>query len=166
MTVTAITKDIDNCSLTIVSEYSAPADRVWQLWADPRLLERWWGPPTYPATVTEHNLEPGGVVSYYMTGPEGDRHYGGWQVLKVLPPELLELADYFADESGKRNPDLPQNHTTVRISGGGEGVTVMTIESRYPTQEALAQVLEMGMEEGIRLALGQTEALLEELSVE
>ena len=36
----------------------------------------------------------------------------------------------------------------------------MTIETHYPSTEAMAQVLEMGMEEGIQLALGQTDALV------
>ena len=49
-----------------------PIARVWALWADPRKLERWWGPPTFPATVLEHDLRPGGKVSYYMTSPEGE----------------------------------------------------------------------------------------------
>jgi uncharacterized protein YndB with AHSA1/START domain len=45
------------------------------------------------------------------------------------------------------------------------GVTRMTIESHFPTPEALAQVLEMGMEEGITQALGQTDAILAEQPV-
>ena len=37
-------------TLTITAEFNAPVTRVWELWENPRLLERWWGPPTYPAT--------------------------------------------------------------------------------------------------------------------
>ena len=54
MTVTDIHKDPTALIMTVVSEWDAPIARVWQLWADPRKLERWWGPPTYPATVVEH----------------------------------------------------------------------------------------------------------------
>lgn len=59
-----------------------------QLWADPRKLERWWGPPTYPATVVEHDLRAGGKVAYLMTSPEGEQHHGWWKVLEVdeAPP--------------------------------------------------------------------------------
>ncbi|WP_255596428.1 hypothetical protein [Cellulomonas sp. C5510] len=39
---------------------AAPAERVWRLRADPRQLERWWGPPSRPAAFTEHELVPGG----------------------------------------------------------------------------------------------------------
>ena len=38
----------------------------------------------------------------------------------------------------------------------------MTIASRYPSPEAMAQVLAMGMEGGVRQALGQIDALLAE----
>ena len=47
MTVTAVRKDAEALTLTLDAEFEAPAERVWQLWADPRQLERWWGPPTY-----------------------------------------------------------------------------------------------------------------------
>ena len=56
MTVTSVHKDFDNLTLTVVADFDAPTERVWQLWADPRHLERWWGPPSHPATVEAHDL--------------------------------------------------------------------------------------------------------------
>ncbi len=79
MTVTAVEKDPDALSMTITTAFDAPIEQVWRVWSDPRLLERWWGPPTYPATVVDHDLSPGGTIKYYMTGPEGDRHGGWWR---------------------------------------------------------------------------------------
>ena len=76
MTVTAVRKDLQARKVTVEAEFDASPERVWQLWADPRQLERWWGPPTYPATVDVHDLRPGGRVEYHMTGLEGDRHRG------------------------------------------------------------------------------------------
>jgi uncharacterized protein YndB with AHSA1/START domain len=162
MTVTTVTKNPERATITIVAEYSATPARVWQLWADPRQLERWWGPPTHPATVTEHALVPGGIVRYYMTGPDGERYHGGWRMINAEEPFRLEFEDFFADDQGGENPDLPRTRTVVSIDDGGAGATRMTIESLYPSPEAMAQVLEMGMEEGITLALGQTDAILAE----
>ena len=48
MSVTNVQKDTDELTMTFTAEYDVTADRAWQLWADPRQLERWWGPPTYP----------------------------------------------------------------------------------------------------------------------
>ena len=62
MTVTAVDKDPTTRTMRITAEFDAPVERVWQLWSDPRLLERWWGPPTYPATFDEHDLTPGGTI--------------------------------------------------------------------------------------------------------
>ena len=77
--------------MSIAAAFDAPVEQVWDVWADARKLERWWGPPTYPETVVDHELTPGGRVSYFMTGPEGDRHRGWWQVLAVEAPHRLEF---------------------------------------------------------------------------
>ena len=101
MTVTDIHKDPTALTMTVASEWDAPIARVWQLWADPRKLERWWGPPTFPATVVEHDLRPGGKVSYFMTSPEGEQYHGWWKVVAVDEPHRLELEDGFADTDGQ-----------------------------------------------------------------
>ena len=60
MTVTRVHKDLTALTLTVHAEFASDVDRVWQLWADPRRLERWWGPPMFPATFVAHDLSPGG----------------------------------------------------------------------------------------------------------
>ncbi|RAE62045.1 SRPBCC domain-containing protein, partial [Burkholderia multivorans] len=80
MPVTETSHDEDTRTLTMVARFAAPPERVWDVYADPRQLERVWGPPTYPATVVDHELTPGGRVTYYMTSPEGERYYGLWEV--------------------------------------------------------------------------------------
>jgi uncharacterized protein YndB with AHSA1/START domain len=159
MSVTDIRKDPEQLTLTVTGEYDVPADRAWQLWADPRQLERWWGPPSYPATVEQHDLKPGGRVTYFMTGPEGDTPRGYWNVLEVEPPRRLVVEDGFADAAGEPNPDLPTGVMEVVIADRPGGVTV-TIVSRFPSAEAMEQVLAMGMEEGIREAAGQIDDIL------
>ena len=74
MTVTNVDKDFDSLTITLIADFDAPIEQVWQLWADPRKLERWWGPPAYPATFEKHDLTPGGEVTYFMTGSDGDRY--------------------------------------------------------------------------------------------
>jgi uncharacterized protein YndB with AHSA1/START domain len=160
MTVTDVVTDREAQTLTLTAEYRAPVERVWQLWADPRLLERWWGPPTYPATVVDHDLTVWGRVTYYMTGPEGDRHYGWWQVTAVDGPTSLEFDDGFADAEGNPSPDLPVTHTRVTVADAGSGVTRMVITSTFPSPEAFDQLIAMGIEEGLTAAVGQTDELL------
>ena len=109
MSTITVEKDTEALSFTITARFDAPLERVWQVWSDPRQLERWWGPPTYPATVTEHDLTPGGRVAYYMTGPEGDRHHGWWEVLAVEAPHRLEFDDGFAEPDGTQGRRRPRD---------------------------------------------------------
>jgi uncharacterized protein YndB with AHSA1/START domain len=138
---------------------------VWQLWADPRQLERWWGPPTYPATFTRHDLAPGGRVEYHMTGPKGDQPKGYWDVLEADAPHRLIYRDGFANDDGTPNDALPRNEGRVTIEEIGDGRTRMSIESIFPSTEAMEQVLAMGMEEGLVQAVGQIDAILAEDTV-
>ena len=107
MSVTSVDKDYDNLTTTLVADFDAPIDEVWQLWADPRKLERWWGPPTYPATFEKHDLSPGGEVTYFMTGPEGDQPRGWWRITSVEPPTSLQFTDGFANDDGTPNEEMP-----------------------------------------------------------
>ena len=165
MTVTAVRKDPQALSLTLDAEFDASPERVWQLWSDPRQLERWWGPPTYPATVTRHELKPGGRVEYHMTGPEGDQPRAYWDVQDVDPPHSLVVRDGFANDDGTPNDDFPTGEMRVTIEQAGAGRTRMSILSIFPSTEAMEQLLAMGQEQGMIEAMGQIDAILAESRV-
>jgi uncharacterized protein YndB with AHSA1/START domain len=162
MTVTAVRKDPDALTLTLDAEFDAPAERVWQLWADPRQLERWWGPPTYPATFTKHDLARGSRVEYHMTGPGGDQPKGWWEITDVEPPRRLAFRDGFANDDGSPNTDMPVNTVEVTIEERADGPTRMSIQSIYASTSAMEQQLAMGMEQGLTEAVGQIDAILAE----
>jgi uncharacterized protein YndB with AHSA1/START domain len=162
MTVTAVRKDTRSATMTLEAEFDASPERVWQLWADPRQLERWWGPPTYPATVDAHELRPGGHVEYYMTGPEGDRPRGFWDVDEAEPPHRLVFRHGCANEDGTPNAGIPITTKRVTIQGIGSGRTRMSIEHELPSVEAMEQLAAMGTLEGWRQAVGQIDAVLAE----
>lgn len=161
MTVTAIRKDPATRTMTLDAEFAASAERVWQLWADPRQLERWWGPPTYPATVDSHDFRPGGKVKYHMTGPEGDQPRAFWEIDEVEPPHRLTFRDRFANDDWSPNTDFPMTSAEVTIREA-DGRTLMTIRSEFPSVEAMEQMAAMGMEEGLTQAVGQIDAILDE----
>ncbi len=162
MTVTNVHKDTDQLTMTITAEFSAPIERAWQLWEDPRQLERWWGPPTYPATFVDHDFTPGGKVSYYMTGPEGDVHHGWWRILEVDAPRRISLEDGFADDSGKPVDGMPAMVMVVTFDESSGGGSSMSIETTFPSLEAMEQMVAMGMDEGLKEAMGQIDAILAE----
>lgn len=156
-----VDKDLANATLRIETRFDHPIEKVWELFANPRKLERWWGPPTHPATVVRHELEPGGVVHYFMTDPEGNRYHGIWRVISVEAPARIVADDYFADEEGAPVEGMPTSHfeyTFEAVDGG----TVLRCVSRYDTVEELQKTLDMGVEEGLRGAMSQMEPLLAE----
>lgn len=160
MTVTAVRKSPETLTMTISTEFSASPERVWQLWEDPRQLERWWGPPTWPATVDAFDLHPGGRVAYHMTGPDGDTAHGWWEVVEAEAPRRLVVRDGFANADGSPNLDLPITTMRVSIEDLGGGRTRMSIESVFPDTEAMERILAMGAEEGMTTAMGQIDAIL------
>jgi uncharacterized protein YndB with AHSA1/START domain len=159
MTVVSTTKDPKALSFSIVSDLAAPPSRVWQIWADPRQLERWWGPPTWPATFQDHKLVEGENVSYYMTGPDGTKARGWWVITAVDEPRSIEFDDGFSDDAGQPNHDMPTIKIRVDLEEIATG-TRMTIRSSFDTVEHMDQLVTMGMVEGMTEALGQVDAVL------
>jgi uncharacterized protein YndB with AHSA1/START domain len=155
MSVVSVDKDLDGLTLTVVAEFDAPTERVWQLWADPRQLERWWGPPGHPATFHEHHPVPGGRSTFSI----GDASRGWWEFKSVDPPRSLELVDGWANADGTPIPDAPT--TTIRTQLTElDGRTRMEIRSVFSSREHLEQIVSMGAVEAFEQAVGQIDALL------
>lgn len=163
MPITSVTKDLEALTMTVVADFSAPLQRVWDAYSDPRKLERFWGPPTYPARFTRHDMYPGGRSQYFMTGPEGDVHQGYWEFLAVSPMQSFEVIDGFAHADGTPNPDLPTSRLTFEFSSRGEGSRMIST-TYFPSLEALEEMLAMGAEEGMREAMGQIDDVLADLA--
>jgi len=159
MTVTSVHRDPDGLTLTVTAEFDASPERVWQLWADPRQLERWWGPAPYPATFTRYEFEPGGQCRYYMTGPENFMHHGWWRIDVLDAPRRIELVNGLAGDDGEPVPDLEPISGVITFEPIATG-TRMTVLNRFADTEQMEQ-LAIGMEEGMTIAIGQLDALLE-----
>ncbi|HEY5320505.1 MAG TPA: SRPBCC domain-containing protein [Galbitalea sp.] len=164
MTVVSTEKDAGALTMTFVVELDASIERVWQLWKDPRQLERWWGPPTWPATFEQHDFTIGGRSAYFMTGPDGEKARGWWEITAIEPPTRLEFDDGFSDEDGQPVTSMGAAHGVVSLDSQG-GRTRMTTLMTFASVEQLEQMVQMGMEEGMRLAMGQMDAILSEATV-
>jgi len=144
----------------IVAEFEASPDRVWDVWEYARQLERWWGPPTYPATFTRHEFVVGGESRYFMTGPDGEQPHGWWRISAIDKPRRIEFENGLAGDDGEPVPGVEPMPTDVRfeqIDGG----TRMTIVAHYVDVEQMEKMLSLGMEEGMGLAIGQIDELLQ-----
>ncbi|MGV9712771.1 SRPBCC family protein [Gordonia sp. NPDC003424] len=159
MPVTNVTHDIDARTLTITAEFAAPVERIWQIYADPRQLEKIWGPPTYPATVVDHDFTPGGRVTYFMTSPEGEKFAGYWIIDSIDEPQGFSFHDGFADAEFNPVENLPVSRNDYSFAEEG-GRTVATFLSSYESAEDLQKVLEMGIVEGASGAINQIDDLV------
>jgi uncharacterized protein YndB with AHSA1/START domain len=162
MPVTSVHKDAEALTMTVVADFAAPLQRLWDAYADPREIERFWGPPTYPATFTRHDMFAGGRSEYTMVGPEGDVSRGYWEFLDVKAPHSFEVRDGFCHPDGTPNPDLPSMRMTFEFEATESG-SRLTSTTFFTTVEELEQILAMGAEEGMRQAMGQIDAVLADL---
>ena len=159
MTVIDSSNDAEQLTLTVVAEFDADIERVWQVWEDARKLERWWGPPTYPATFTRHEFVVGGQSRYFMTGPNGETPRGWWRIDAIEKPRSLDFANGLAGDDGEPAPGVAPAAGHVSFDALGER-TRMTVLTRFVDAEQMHKMLDMGMQEGMTLAVGQIDALL------
>jgi uncharacterized protein YndB with AHSA1/START domain len=159
MPVISTQQDPQALTLTLEAEFAAPVGRVWQLWADARQLERWWGPPTWPATFERHELKPGGESRYFMTGPDGTKARGWWTVTAVEEPSRLEFDDGFANDDGEPVDPEDKTHGVVTFEST-DGGTRMLLVSTFKDAAQMVEWSKMGMEEGLTQAVNQMDALL------
>jgi uncharacterized protein YndB with AHSA1/START domain len=159
MSIVSLEKDYDSLSLTLIADLDAPIERAWQLWADPRQLEGWWGPPTHPASVERHDLVAGGEVGYFMTGPDGEQTWGWWRVTSVDPPRSLEFTDGFANPDGTPKAGTPTTAVQMRLSEHGGG-TRMELRFVFESREHMEQLERWGAFDVFPQSVAQIDALL------
>ncbi len=159
MTVISSDKDVDTLTLTIVAEFDANPEHVWEVWEDPRKLERWWGPPTFPATFTRHDFVVGGESRYFMTGPAGENPKGWWRIDLIDRPRRLEFANGLAGDDGEPVPDVEPLSGSMTLEVV-ESRTRMTCVTRFADVAQMETMLDMGMQEGMTQAIGQIDSLL------
>jgi uncharacterized protein YndB with AHSA1/START domain len=111
------------------------------------------------ATIEKHDFVPGGEVTYFMTGPEGDRHRGIWRVTAVDPPTSLEFADIFADSYGTPIADMPVSRVSVRLTKRNSG-TRMEMRSKFESRQDLEKWLSTDTLEGQEQAIAQMDVLI------
>ena len=163
MPITDVHSDPQALTLTITADYPVPVQRLWDAYADPRQLERFWGPVEWPATFTRHDMAVGGQSNYYMTGPDGTKSRGWFRFLAVEPPKRIEVEDGFADESGAPNDSMPTMRMTFSFEPTDHG-SRSRIVTKFPSVEAMEELVKMGMMEGMRSAMGQIDDVLADLA--
>jgi uncharacterized protein YndB with AHSA1/START domain len=162
MPVTDVTTDADALTMTLTADFAAPVDRLWAAFTEPRQLERFWGPPGYPATFTEFDLTPGGRARYHMTSPKGEEYHGVWEFLEIDGPRSFTALDSFADADGRVLPDMPTSRMVFTFDQTPTGSRLVNT-THFDSADALEKVVAMGAVEGSTLAINQLDLVLQGL---
>ncbi|GIO37781.1 MULTISPECIES: SRPBCC family protein [Paenibacillus] len=141
--------------LTLERVFNAPRELVFQAFSEAEHLKQWWGPSGWSIPVCNVDFRPGGIWHYCMKcedKAQGD-FYGmeswGKAIYKAIATnEQIEYTDYFSDSEGNVSADMPSTDVILQFVEF-EGKTKLINQATYASVEALQQVLDMGMEQGI-----------------
>ncbi len=154
----------EGTKLTVKRSFSAPIDLVWRAWTEEELLDQWWAPAPWRSETKHMDFTEGGTRLYAMVGPEGEKHWGITEYLKINKEQDFTGKDSFCDEEGNINEQFPVATFTNQFEANGAS-TEVTMITTYPTEKDLQTVMEMGMKEGLTLALDQLEEMFKAKAV-
>lgn len=156
-----IDKDLANKKITISKHFNAKPDTVWDAWTKREILDQWWAPKPWHAETSKLEFQEGGAWQYAMIGPNSERSNGKFSYSKINSPKSYEGTDSFTDEKGFVNEDMPQVNWKCEFKTAGAGTDVkVTITAKELID--LKKLLDMGFEEGFKMALGNLEEYFEE----
>lgn len=136
---------------------NAPRQLVWQVWTDPKHIDKWWGPNGFKNETHSMEVKPGGAWTYIMHGPEKDFN-NKIAYTKVEEPACLE---YFHSD-GEEPPQIFFNAIVTFDDLGGK--TKLTMKTIFPSAEALRKVVEEnGAIEGGKQTINRLELHLAEV---
>jgi len=156
-----VDKDLANKKITVTKHFDAKPVMVWEAWTKQEILDKWWAPKPWRAETKKLEFKEGGSWQYAMIGPDNQRQDGKFSYTKISAPKTFEGNDSFTDEKGFVNAELPQAHWKCEFRSSGAGTDVKIIITPK-TEGALEKFLEMGFEDGFKMALGNLDEYLDE----
>lgn len=155
--------DKNTRTLTILREFAARRQLVWDCHTKQELLDQWFAPKPL-ATKTKHmDFRAGGYWHYAMVTPEGEEFWSRLDYETVTPLDGYTALDGFSDESGNVNPDLPRSTWDVAFADAAERTLVTTIVL-YASADDLQKAIDMGMKDGLASTMERLDELLPALT--
>jgi uncharacterized protein YndB with AHSA1/START domain len=94
-----------------------------------------------------------------LVSPENQKHWGRMNYLAINHLSSFDLEDFFCDEEGIINPELPASKGKNVFTETTNGTRV-EFRMIYPTESDLQKIVEMGFEQGISMCFDQLEEML------
>jgi uncharacterized protein YndB with AHSA1/START domain len=157
MPVTSVNKDPEALTLTVVADFAAPVRRLWDAYFDPRQIERFWSPPSLPTVFVRHDGYPGGRSEWLMTTPDGNVAKLSWIWGAIDEFKSFEALD----------GDGPPIHGPMRMVFTFEETSTgsrVSTTSYFASSDNYQESIDMDMDEGMRQAMNQMDAVLADLA--
>ena len=140
--------------------FQAPIDLVWSAWTEAEILDQWWAPKPWRAQTKSMDFKEGGHWHYAMVSPEGEKHWGRVDYIRIDPQLFFSAYDGFCDEEGQLDPSLPRNKWENNFESHGEESWVRILLS-FDSLEDLEQIIAMGFKEGFASGLENLDQYIE-----
>ena len=154
--------DQEKNTITVRREFAAGRQLVWDCHTKSELLEQWFAPKPWKARTKSMDFREGGHWHYAMCGPEGEEHWGRMDYISIQAIENFKAWDGFCNAEGEMNAQLPRAEWHSTFEELSDTTLVQTVVT-YQSLADLETVIQMGMKEGLSMALDQLEVLLDEL---
>lgn len=150
-------------TMTITREFAARRQLVWDCHTRSELLDQWFAPKPLTTKTKSMDFQEGGHWLYVMVDPSGPEYWGRMDYKKIRPIDNYTALDGFCNATGALNPDLPRAEWDVTFTEQGGHTLVHTVVT-YPSPEAIQQVIDMGMKEGMTSTMERLDELLAALA--
>lgn len=160
---TIYSRDTAAKKIFVTRNFEAPLEMVWEAWTDPSMLDQWWAPRPWKTETKSMQFEKGGSWLYAMAGPNNERHWSRADYQEIIPFKSFTGHDFFCDEHGTINPDMPANKWVVEFESAGKA-TIVKVELTFGNAEDMEKIIQMGFEQGFAMAHDNLDELLKKLS--
>ena len=153
-------------NLIIERKFSATREAVFKAYSTSALLEAWWGPEGWKTKNASFDFKQNGVWHYCMRCTDenqgdffGQESWGIAVYKEIVVPEKIVYTDAFSDKEGNVTSDMPEMLISAFFKEDGQQ-TLLEITSGFASEEALKQVLEMGVVQGMESQFRRLDDLL------
>jgi uncharacterized protein YndB with AHSA1/START domain len=146
-------------TITIRREFAAKRKLVWDCYTKSELLDRWFAPKPLTTKTKFMDFNEGGHWHYVMVEPNGQEYWGRMDYQSIQPIDHYTSLDGFCDDTGALNPAFPRSKWNVTFSDVATHTVVETVVS-YASAEALQQVIDMGLKDGLTSTMERLDELL------
>lgn len=129
----------DHPTITMQREFAAPPLAVFAAYRDADALKEWYGPDGFSITVIAMDFRVGGLFRFTMHGPDGTDYPNRIMYRDIVPgARIAYLHDSDVDDDPRGFEVL------VTFAAAGEGRTLLTMRSTFPSVEARNAVMKLG----------------------